>query len=144
MFNLTPKLNTMSEQELSEFVKLKKELKQSVNMAVYKTTAVYAGIVIIILMAAVKGFNNHEGRISSQETITKDILDNSGVEMKVRSVTNEIVDAAKIELNQNITDLKAQHILEMDKKVDKSAFDIMYDDVKHIKNKIDIFNPVNP
>jgi len=66
--------------------------------------------------------NNHEGRIAITEQITKNILNNSGVEFIARSAARETED---------------RMMKVIDRKVDKSAFEILCADIKYIKEKID-------
>ena len=85
-----------------------------------------SGAIIILLAGALLHFGDvikdHEGRISTQEAITTQFLDNSGGEFIARSVTKE----------------SEERIMKIvDKKVDKTAFDIMMDDIKYIKEKLD-------
>ncbi len=100
---------------------LKKKSRNQTIIGGISTSAV-----ILILLTALFSFGstirNHEGRISTQEEITKGILDNSDINVIVRSEVDRVIEPLKEEI---------------DSKASKDSYDLIIKKLDRLEDKID-------
>ena len=97
--------------------------RQTWFMGIIVTVILGLGGVCVAAMGSFRDVDiNHEGRICTQEAITKEFLDNSGVEFIIRSVMKPEAERINIEL---------------DKKAEKDVVDIFIEAQKRTELKID-------